>query len=58
MVEGDSVFKEAIAFLKSLFPLKPLQWDENLAHSAQKHVDDVVQRTTSISKIRWNRAGR
>ncbi len=41
MVEGDSVFKEAIAFLKSLSPLKPLQWDENLARSAQEHVDDI-----------------
>ena len=38
MVEGDNVFKEAITFLKSLPPLKPLQWDENLARSAQKHV--------------------
>ena len=41
MVEGDSVFKEAIQFLKSLPPLKPLQWDENLARSAQEHVDDI-----------------
>jgi len=41
MVEGDNVFKEAIQFLKSLPPLKPLQWDENLARSAQEHVDDI-----------------
>ena len=41
MVEGDNVFKEAIQFLKSLPPLKPLQWDPNLAVSAQEHVDDI-----------------
>ena len=41
MVEGDNVFKEAINFLKSLPPLKPLQWDENLCRSAQEHVDDI-----------------
>jgi len=41
MVEGDNVFKEAITFLKSLPPLKPLQWDENLARSAQEHVEDI-----------------
>ena len=41
MVEGDSVFKEAISFLNSLPPLKPLQWDENLAKSAQSHVNDI-----------------
>ena len=41
MVEGDNVFKEAIQFLKSLTPLKPLQWDQNLAKSAQEHVDDI-----------------
>jgi len=41
MVEGDNVFKEAIQFLKSLPPLKPLQWDENLHRSAQEHVDDI-----------------
>ena len=41
MVEGDNVFKEAISFLKSLPPLKPLQWDENLSRSAQEHVDDI-----------------
>ena len=41
MVEGDNVFKEAIQFLKSLTPLKPLQWDQNLARSAQEHVDDI-----------------
>ena len=41
MVEGDNVFKEAIAFLKNLPPLKPLQWDENLARSAQEHVEDI-----------------
>ena len=41
MVEGDSVFKEAISFLNSLPPLKPLQWDENLTKSAQSHVNDI-----------------
>ena len=41
MVEGDNVFKEAINFLKSLPPLKPLQWDENLCRSAQEHVNDI-----------------
>ena len=41
MVEGDNVFKEAIQFLKSLPPLKPLQWDVNLTRSAQEHVDDI-----------------
>ena len=41
MVEGDNVFKEAIQFLKSLPPLKRLQWDENLCRSAQEHVDDI-----------------
>ena len=41
MVEGDNVFKEAIQFLKSLPPLKPLQWDQNLARSAQEHVEDI-----------------
>ena len=41
MVEGDNVFKEAITFLKSLPPLKPLQWDDNLARSAQEHVEDI-----------------
>ena len=41
MVEGDNVFKEAIQFLKSLPPLQPLQWDPNLARSAQEHVDDI-----------------
>ena len=41
MVEGDNVFKEAIQFLKSLPPLKPLQWDVNLTKSAQEHVDDI-----------------
>ena len=41
MVEGDNVFKEAIRFLNSLPPLKPLQWDENLTRSAQSHVNDI-----------------
>ena len=41
MVEGDNIFKEAIQFLKSLPPLKPLQWDPNLARSAQEHVEDI-----------------
>ena len=41
MVEGDSVFKEAIQFLNSLPPLQPLQWDDNLAKSALSHVNDI-----------------
>ena len=41
MVEGNSVFDEAIQFLKTLSPLKPLQWDENLAKNAKEHVDDI-----------------
>ena len=41
MVEGDAVFKEAIQFLKSLPPLPPLEWDQNLATSAQEHVNDI-----------------
>ena len=41
MVEGDAVFKEAIQFLKSLPPLPPLAWDQNLATSAQEHVNDI-----------------
>ena len=41
MVEGDNVFKEAINFLKSLKPLKPLEWDQNLYSSAEEHVNDI-----------------
>ena len=41
MVEGDAVFKEAIQFLKSLPSLPPLNWDPNLAQSAQEHVNDI-----------------
>ena len=41
MVEGDSVFEEAIQFLLNLPPLKELQWDEYLCRSAQMHVDDI-----------------
>ena len=41
MVEGDNVFKEAISFLKSLKPLKPLEWDQNLFASAEEHVNDI-----------------
>ena len=41
MVEGDLVFKEAIQFLKSLSPLPPLIWDQNLAQSALEHVSDI-----------------
>ena len=41
MVEGDSVFKEAIQFLNSLPPLQPLQWNDNLAKSALSHVNDI-----------------
>ena len=41
MVEGDNVFKEAISFLKSLKPLQPFEWDQNLYSSAKEHVDDI-----------------
>ena len=41
MVEGDNVFKEAIAFLKNLRPLQPLEWDQNLYSSANEHVNDI-----------------
>ena len=41
MVEGDNVFKEAISFLKSLKPLQPLEWDQNLFASAEEHVNDI-----------------
>lgn len=41
MVEGDSVFKEAISYLKSIKPLPALEWDENLAASAMEHVSDI-----------------
>ena len=41
MVEGDNVFKEAISFLKSIKPLPPLEWDQNLFSSAQEHVNDI-----------------
>ena len=41
MIEGDSVFKEAISYLKKLPPLAPLVWDENLARSASEHVNDI-----------------
>ena len=41
MVEGDLIFKEAIQFLKSLSPLPPLIWDQNLAQSALEHVSDI-----------------
>ena len=41
MVEGINVFKEAITFLKTLKPLNPLQWDNNLFSSAQEHVNDI-----------------
>ena len=41
ITEGDSIFKEAVSFLENLEPLEPLKWDENLAKSAQYHVDDI-----------------
>ena len=41
MVEGNSVFEEAIQYLKSLSPLPPLQWDNNLYLSALEHVNDI-----------------
>ena len=43
MVEGDSVFEEAIKFLSDLPPLEELQWDEKLSKIAQEHVDDIGQ---------------
>ena len=41
MVEGDIVFKEAISYLKTLSPVNPLEWDDNLAASAKEHVNDI-----------------
>ena len=41
MVEGEDAFNEAISFLNSLPPLKPLIWDDNLAQSANEHVNDI-----------------
>ena len=41
LVEGEAAFIEAINFLKRLPSLQPLQWDENLALSAQEHVNDI-----------------
>lgn len=41
MVEGDIVFKEAISYLKTLTPVNPLEWDDNLAASANEHVNDI-----------------
>ena len=41
MVEGEEVFNEAISFLKNLPSLPVLKWDNNLAASAQEHVDDI-----------------
>ena len=41
MVEGIDAFNDAISFLKSIKPLEPLIWDENLAKSAKEHVDDI-----------------
>lgn len=41
MVEGEFVFNEAINYLNSLPPLKPLQWDDSLARSALEHVLDI-----------------
>lgn len=41
MVEGDIVFKEAISYLKTLSPVSPLEWDDNLAASANEHVMDI-----------------
>ena len=41
MVEGEEVFNEAISFLKKLPSLPVLKWDNNLAASAQEHVNDI-----------------
>lgn len=41
MVEGESVFDEAIEFLTSLTPMKPFEWCEGLAKSAEEHVKDI-----------------
>ena len=41
MVESEDVFNEAISFLNNLLPLKPLIWDDNLAQSANEHVNDI-----------------
>ena len=44
MVEGDSVFEEAIKFLEDLPPLKELQLGEKLSKISQEHVDDIGQK--------------
>lgn len=41
MVEGDTVFKEAITYLKNLPPLDSLEWSDSLASSAMEHVNDI-----------------
>ena len=41
MIEGEKIFDETIKYLKSLSPLRPLDWDDSLALSAQEHVDDI-----------------
>ena len=41
MVERIEAFNDAISFLKSIKPLEPLTWDENLAKSAKEHVEDI-----------------
>lgn len=41
MVEGIELFDETIEYLKHLAPMKPFEWDESLALSAQEHVDDI-----------------
>ena len=41
MVEGETVFNEAIDYLNSLPILKALEWDDNLTLSAIEHVMDI-----------------
>ena len=41
MVEGETVFNEAIDYLNSLTGLMPLEWDDNLTKSATEHVLDI-----------------
>ena len=41
MKEGESAFIDAIKYLKSLKPIPPLEWSDNLARSAQEHVNDI-----------------
>ena len=41
MVEGESVFEEAILFLSKLNPLEELKWSHQLFEAALEHVIDI-----------------